>query len=138
MVITIASDARGQFRIPIRIPVRVPVRPTPIPHHVPLPHHFPGSNDQPRTNEKKPAAAEQKTTAEAATPWALIVLLGGLAVTAAAVVWYRRASRVRIRIVRTPNGEAPESVRRAWVGLELPLAGGQTDPRRLESPSSTK
>jgi hypothetical protein len=28
----------------------------------------------------------------------------------------------KVRIVRPPIGEAPEWVRRAWVGLELPLA----------------
>lgn len=27
----------------------------------------------------------------------------------------------RLRILRTPTGGAPEHVRRAWVGLELPL-----------------
>jgi hypothetical protein len=36
---------------------------------------------------------------------------------------------VFIRIVATPPGEAPEEVRREWVGLELPLAAGQTGPR---------
>lgn len=28
-----------------------------------------------------------------------------------------------LRILRTPTGAAPEHVRRAWVGLELPLIG---------------
>ena len=27
----------------------------------------------------------------------------------------------RVRIERTPQGDAPEHVRRAWIGLELPL-----------------
>lgn len=27
----------------------------------------------------------------------------------------------RLRIARTPQGDAPEHVRRAWIGLELPL-----------------
>jgi len=36
---------------------------------------------------------------------------------------------VFIRIVATPPGEAPEEVRQAWVGLELPLAAGETGPR---------
>lgn len=27
----------------------------------------------------------------------------------------------RLRILRTPHGAAPEHVRRAWIGLELPL-----------------
>ncbi|MCC7387526.1 MAG: hypothetical protein IT431_02030 [Phycisphaerales bacterium] len=30
---------------------------------------------------------------------------------------------MKIRIVATPHGEAPESVREAWVGLELPVLG---------------
>jgi hypothetical protein len=35
---------------------------------------------------------------------------------------------VFVRIIATPPGEAPEAVRRAWVGLELPLAAGETGP----------
>jgi hypothetical protein len=35
---------------------------------------------------------------------------------------------VWIRLVSTPPGDAPEEVRRAWVGLELPLAGGSGFP----------
>jgi hypothetical protein len=38
---------------------------------------------------------------------------------------------VFVRIIATPPGEAPEEVRRAWVGLELPLAAGETGPREL-------
>jgi hypothetical protein len=38
---------------------------------------------------------------------------------------------VFVRIIATPPGEAPEEVRRAWVGLELPLAAGETGPRTL-------
>jgi hypothetical protein len=34
-----------------------------------------------------------------------------------------------VRIVDVPPGEAPEEVRRAWVGLELPLVAGETGPR---------
>ena len=30
-------------------------------------------------------------------------------------------SRARIRIVATPPGEAPEEIRRAWVGVAIPL-----------------
>jgi hypothetical protein len=28
----------------------------------------------------------------------------------------------RVRIVQIPSGEAPEHIRKAWVGLTLPLA----------------
>jgi hypothetical protein len=36
---------------------------------------------------------------------------------------------VSIRIVRTPPGEPPEWIRRAWVGLKLPLATGESKAR---------
>jgi hypothetical protein len=36
----------------------------------------------------------------------------------------------RIRINRTPAGEAPEHIRRAWVGLVLPLANDKGGPRQ--------
>jgi hypothetical protein len=36
---------------------------------------------------------------------------------------------VFIRIIAMPPGEAPEEVRRAWIGLDLPLAAGETGPR---------
>ena|SRR2546430_8336808 len=36
----------------------------------------------------------------------------------------------KIRIVACPPGEAPESVRKAWIGLELPLAPGPLGRRR--------
>lgn len=46
----------------------------------------------------------------------------------------------RLRILRTPTGAAPEHVRRAWIGLELPLLeGGQylvqgvLDTERIQS-----
>jgi hypothetical protein len=37
----------------------------------------------------------------------------------------------RIRIVACPPGEAPESVRRAWIGLELPLPPGRLGQLRV-------
>jgi hypothetical protein len=41
--------------------------------------------------------------------------------------WRRRsARRAVIRITAPPPGELPEFIRRAWVGLELPLIPGQT------------
>jgi hypothetical protein len=40
---------------------------------------------------------------------------------------------MRIRITDIPPGEAPEDVRRAWVGLVLPLARGETGPRTLHT-----
>lgn len=34
-----------------------------------------------------------------------------------------------VRVIATPPGEAPEEVRRAWLGLELPLAAGEKGAR---------
>ena len=36
-----------------------------------------------------------------------------------------------MRITQTPPGEAPLDVRKAWVGLVLPLRRGETGPRRI-------
>src|SRR5512143_3776719 len=36
---------------------------------------------------------------------------------------------MRIRIVSRPPGEAPEEVREAWIGLELPVEDRRTGPR---------
>ncbi|PTX90952.1 hypothetical protein [Opitutus sp. ER46] len=40
---------------------------------------------------------------------------------------------VRIRIVATPPGEAPLEVREQWVGLELPLMGGEVSAVQIET-----
>jgi hypothetical protein len=37
---------------------------------------------------------------------------------------------MKIRIIDVPPGEAPEEVRKAWVGLELPLAAGAQGRRK--------
>jgi len=39
----------------------------------------------------------------------------------------------KVRIIAVPPGEAPEDVRRCWVGLELPLAAGESGPRPANS-----
>ena len=36
-----------------------------------------------------------------------------------------------IRVVRVPQGEAPLWVRERWVGMELPLARGESGPRHM-------
>jgi hypothetical protein len=63
-------------------------------------------------------------------PWAL----GAAGVVLVVGVWaFRAAGRTaaggRVRIVSVPPGEAPEYIRRAWVGLELPVAGGRAGPQ---------
>ena len=63
--------------------------------------------------------------------------------TCASSLEAQRMERTRIRIVRTPAGEAPLWVREAWVGIEIPLArieaqgpqfgvcGGDASPENL-------
>jgi hypothetical protein len=124
------SDLRAQFRIPIRIPARVPIR-APVPHHIP--HHIP--HISPANDDRQEAAAQKNAqAADDSLPWGMIIGGGSTAaLVTAAYVWFRKPQRARIRIVRTPAGEAPETVRRAWVGLELPLTKGETNPRVFES-----
>jgi len=65
-------------------------------------------------------------------PW---ILGGGAVVLIVGIVLLLAIKRRRVRIIRivsTPPGEAPEAVRGAWVGLELPLAAGETGPRPLQ------
>ncbi len=38
---------------------------------------------------------------------------------------------MRVRIIALPPGEAPEEIRRAWVGLVLPLAFGEFGLRSI-------
>jgi hypothetical protein len=85
-----------------------------------------------------PILAPQGHIAEPAAPatnlaaWVIAaVVIFGLLVVAIAVAVSRRAGRVRVCIVDVPPGEAPDYIRRAWVGLELPLAPGQTGPVAL-------
>jgi len=42
---------------------------------------------------------------------------------------------VKVRIIARPAGEAPEDVREAWIGLELPVLSGLFGGRRLVSTS---
>jgi hypothetical protein len=41
--------------------------------------------------------------------------------------------RREVRIVAVSPGPAPEEVRRAWVGLTVPLAAGETGPRPVKT-----
>ena len=84
--------------------------------------------------------------AESEPPWyqyaALLgVGLAGLlafAVMFTLVDWLRSGRRCRavIRIIVAPSGEAPDEVRAAWVGLELPLIGGKLEAERLTAEAS--
>ena len=60
----------------------------------------------------------------------VLAALGVLAVLLRSVASAPSLRGSRIRIVATPPGDAPDDIRRAWIGLELPLANGQTGPCR--------
>ena len=64
--------------------------------------------------------------------WVIAGVFGSVVIGVLIAVLSGRQKTVRIRITGTPPGEAPEHVRAAWVGLELPLLPGQTGPRTVE------
>jgi hypothetical protein len=65
-----------------------------------------------------------------------IGILAGLT-TVLVVVFAGRAWTNRtvahLRILRIPPGEAPEDIRRAWVGVALPLSQCESTPRQKET-----
>ncbi|HVS39553.1 MAG TPA: hypothetical protein VMS17_28610 [Gemmataceae bacterium] len=70
-------------------------------------------------------------------PW-FVILAGVVVVGVVVLIWIAvRAAQNRVighvRIIQTPPGEAPDDIRRAWVGVELPLRPGEGQPRRMES-----
>jgi hypothetical protein len=98
----------------------------PIPRVAPAPVHFPvhvphGSNRGGGGIDVDP----------------LTVILGiagvvgaGVAVALGIRAWRNRAIAY-VRITHTPPGEAPEEIRRAWVGVELPLRRAEVEPQQL-------
>jgi hypothetical protein len=59
-----------------------------------------------------------------------LLVVVGLAVGIGLVVRsLRQRAAGRIRIVAVPPGEAPQGIRQAWVGVELPLVAGQKQPQ---------
>ena len=120
MVLAAAVPCWGQF---VRPPVVIP-RPVPVPVHLPVPVH--GGGTQQGANRGGDGAA---------AAWVIGVIAGvaGL-VGAGFLIRYlvkRSARRAVIRITALPPGEAPQFVRQAWVGLELPLIQGQVETDNL-------
>jgi hypothetical protein len=123
----------AQRGIPLRPPPRAvfprfrPIVPVPLPHE---PDH--GGTQSNLSPTKNPGV----DLLVGVVSIAYVVLLLGF------VAWRRRAvahpcivrtppgeaTVVHLCIVRTPPGEAPESIRQAWVGVELPLRRGETEP----------
>jgi hypothetical protein len=121
---------------------RIPIAPKPnlpLPRPVYIPGVRPGFTPADRVH-----SAERDEKKEP-TPWSNNDWVGGFAIFVFAfaatvlvvggVAASRGAVRGRIRITATPSGDAPEEIRRAWVGLELPL--GRTGLQRLEAEGVT-
>jgi hypothetical protein len=155
--------SRGQFRFVPRVPaprvIPMPrITPTPIPRFTPTPMpspSLPGNSGQnrfpsltPSTNreasdkngaEQKPTSAGgAKTDADQSHFWTWVCVIGAFAITAIVLGLIARMRQkenqvVRIRIINTPPGDAPEEIRQAWVGLELPLAPGEHGPRAMDT-----
>lgn len=58
----------------------------------------------------------------------LAALVGGVMTLVCFAHGWRSKPVACVRIVQVPPGEAPEEIRRAWVGLELPLLRGAAEP----------
>jgi hypothetical protein len=96
----------------------------PVPRIVPAPHppvhpFIPHGSGQ----------GDNRGEFDSTVPWiAGGFLLTGVAVLLGVYVW-RNRTVAHLRIVRLPPGEAPEEIRRAWIGTELPLKRRQLKPQ---------
>jgi hypothetical protein len=107
--IMFAGPCWGQRFIPVR-----PPSPTVLPIHSPYLH-----------------SGNQTGSDGGDSGWLCLIFLGMLALGAVSLVIKASMERTvaHLRIVRTPPGEAPEEIRRAWVGVELPLRARETKPQ---------
>jgi hypothetical protein len=75
------------------------------------------------------AVAPTPVVIEDTVGWMVPLVLGagllGCVAVAIGLTARRSVSAGRIRIAGLPPGEAPEQIRQAWIGLELPLVAGQ-------------
>jgi hypothetical protein len=123
------APGRAQFvRPPViipRAPVIVPRPPVHVPVHVPVPHGV-GHGAQGIAGH-----AQREDRDLGFIFWIIGVVLATCVGLGLLVYWRKRSTRrAVIRITQVPPGEAPEVVRRAWIGLELPLLAGQVRPDR--------
>ncbi len=124
------GDAWGQaFRFVPRIPVRLPGI-SPIRSPILPPFHVPQNTDPSKKNEppaKQSARVDEGIVIPVCIGLGLFTILFFVIHTAMA----RKFTDGQIRIVTTPPGEAPQSVREAWIGLELPLAKSRDQGKKL-------
>ncbi len=126
LFLSVGERSWAQFRVPI-IP-RIPV-PVPMPFHVPLPGHGTDSNPGPADPNAHPGWS--LVNPDMCALLVFFALYVGLIVAALSPLWKGLRRSLRIRIIAVPPGEAPQSVRQSWVGLELPLAPGQRGSPRM-------
>jgi hypothetical protein len=124
---------------PFRPPTYVPRIPTTPPPRIPSSPIGPPASEparQPATESVAPTRSAAVASDDQGDSDALIgvaVFFGGVgAVVGLAIGWsvWRNRTVDHLRIIRTPPGEAPEEIRRAWVGVELPLRRWETEPDR--------
>jgi hypothetical protein len=113
-----AGPCWAQRGIPFRPPVRLPG-----PRVIPIPvHHVPGYND----------TRDQSNTANNTDNWivpvGIVAALGTVVALIVSIVLWNGRTVAHLRIIATPTGEAPERIRRAWVGVALPLRHWETEP----------
>ncbi len=143
LLLTIPVCARGQFVVPPSPPPVVPLPPPIIPPPPPPPPPItlppvtttggnPGGDALP---VEAPITHETPVSPGPPSPSAFLVallvplgVLGAVSGTYVDMARRRRTSGGLIRIIAPPPGEAPEHVRAAWVGVELPLVGGVSQP----------
>jgi hypothetical protein len=109
----VAGPSWAQPGIPFR--PRIPFHP-----HIPFPHPVPGYPIQPGTGQDNTRRGSEDTND---TVVGIFILLGIVAVGLAILGFaaWNNPVVASLRILRTPPGEAPEKIRRAWVGVDLPL-----------------
>jgi hypothetical protein len=118
----LACPAQAQEGIPIFEPPPIRFEPPPV--------HF-----VPPTVPGQPASGHGSDPAGPPPPeWVMAVVecvafgIAILAILVVVIAAWRGRTVAQLRVVRTPPGEAPEEVRRAWVGVQLPLRSGETKP----------
>jgi hypothetical protein len=120
----LAAPCRAQEGIPIELP---PIRFEPPPVHY-VPPTVPGYPG--------PSASGQGGVPAGPPPpeWVVVTVecvafgIAALVILVCVVAAWRGRQVAQLRIVGTPPGEAPEEIRRAWVGVKLPLRRGETRP----------
>jgi hypothetical protein len=116
--VAFAGPCWAQRGIPFRPPIRLPApRIIPIPVH-PVSGHSDIRNSPSATNN----------TDNGIVVIGIIAALGAVVALIVGIALWNGRTVARLRIIATPPGEAPERIRRAWVGVELPLRRGETEP----------